>query len=488
MSEGNYGVNEVLVGDARHIPLPDESVHLVMTSPPYWSLRDYGVPPSVWGGESECEHVWAVTQRTAEATSSVHWQHAKPGGANKNRHGSRAAVGEAMEFTEVTSGFCQRCGAWLGCLGLEPTPEEYIAHLVEVFREVRRVLRPDGVCVLNLGDSYAGSWGNFGARDGQQRGKSEKQLPRKGNRDHTARPGTASVPGLKPKDKCLIPHRVAMALQADGWYLRSDCVWIKSNPMPEAVKDRPTTAHEFIFLLTKSGRYWWDADAIRQPLAEGSGERYDAGYKSKTRPHADRMAVGKSPVWDHSGINTDPAAHAARGRNFRTSDLVLDDEGVPIAYVCATRGFPGAHFASFPRELVLPFVKAACPPKACKECGAGWLRRREKIGSFQRRGRGNAEGSPYQTQGSDQNVYAVGGWAPACECEAEAAPGVVLDPFAGSGTVGVVAAHHGRQFVGVDASPEYVAMANGRIAEEGRGMPLPVEDGDGGRAVQQSLF
>ncbi len=439
----------VIVGDVRALPLEAESVHLIVTSPPYWSLRDYGIAPSVWGGDPECVHTWKPQAASRGREGKKRWNYDPAD--NASRVAATLSHGDACD-----------CGAWLGCLGLEPTPEEYIAHMIEALWECWRVLRPDGVLVLNIGDSFASGYKGTG-------GDTPKQ-----KRNAGAYSGGRVVDyGLPAKSKGMIPARVAIAAQMNGWTLRSDVVWLKHNPMPESCRDRPTTAHEYVYVLTKGPRYWWDADAIRQEPAYAIRER---------REHPGRVPRLGSP-------STLVAGNHAEGRNFRTSDLVLDDEGVPIVYVCATRGFPGAHFATFPRELVLPFVKAACPPKACTACGKGWIRDREKVGTFQRRwGKGNADGSPYGAQGSDQNVYAVGGWAPACECEAEAVPGTVLDPFAGSGTVGVVAAALGRNYVGVDVSAEYVKMANERIDREGRGTPAPTKDNAGRRATQLSLF
>jgi DNA modification methylase len=226
------------VGDVRDVlrELEPESVHCVVTSPPYWGLRDYST--GEWdGGDAECDH------RT----------HAEPiheGGRQGNAYGT--PPGAYRTHRRVSLNVCQRCGATRvdRQLGLEPTPEEYVANMVEVFREVRRVLRADGTCWVNLGDSYAGQ-----KNDHQGGGYSydKDQWKRRGERPGTdQRRGYVGGPGLKPKDLVGIPWRVAFALQADGWYLRSDIIWAKPNPMPESVTDRPTKAHEFVFLLTKA--------------------------------------------------------------------------------------------------------------------------------------------------------------------------------------------------------------------------------------------
>ena len=262
-----------------------ESVHCVVTSPPYWGLRDYGLPPMIWDVRDirkSCLHKWG-DQNTIR---------------KYGRHGDNAQCGNTknddMDAVLNQGQFCQLCGAWRGSLGLEPTPELYIKHIVEIFREVKRVLRKDGTVWLNLGDSYFG-------------GKSTGSQPKDANGVENARQtkntlkvcqycrkefigyptqrfcsdacgGVDNTPrsikfGMKPKDLCGIPWRVALALQADGWWLRQDIIWSKPNPMPESVTDRCTKSHEYMFLLTKSGKYFFDGEAIKVPAAESTHDR-----------------------------------------------------------------------------------------------------------------------------------------------------------------------------------------------------------------------
>jgi len=231
-----------------------------------------------------------------------------------------------------------------GQLGLEPTPEEYVERMVEVFREVRRVLRDDGTLWLNLGDSYG----------------PDKQLM-----------------GM--------PWRVAFALQADGWYLRSDIIWAKPNPMPESVTDRPTKSHEYLFLMSKSARYFYDAEAIRE-ISVHAGETITLGAKS--------LSKGQS-----TGANVRPSGNA-----LRDSIVVTPHRNKRTIWTVPTRPFPGAHFAVMPPDLVLPCVQA-----------------------------GSAIGD------------------------------LVLDPFSGAGTVGVVATRQKRSYVGIELNPEYAEMSRRRI-------------------------
>ena len=303
-----------LLGDLRDAlrELPDESVQCVVTSPPYWSLRDYGVPPSVWGERDDVDgcppHEW--------------------GG----------------ETHPCGTDICSRCGAWRGALGLEPTPEMYVEHMVEVFREVRRVLRRDGTLWLNLGDTYNAYNGNRGIESRYA-----------GDRRRVGEPMFPSGYGLmaqtlKPKDLIGIPWRVAFALQSDGWYLRSDIIWAKPNPMPESVTDRPTKAHEYIFLLAKSERYYYDADAIREPFAD---ERMgDPGPYRKTSAHERKANNARQ---DLGFINNGGGWTRGRelgGRNKRS------------VWTVATVPFPGAHFATFPPALVTPCILAGAPEGA----------------------------------------------------------------------------------------------------------------------------
>lgn len=220
-------------------------------------------------------------------------------------------------------------------LGLEATPEEYVAHLVEVFREVRRVLRDDGTLWLNLGDSYAAGGNNAGSRPEDL---TDKQRSNRGCRYERR----IAPSGLKPKDLVGIPWRVAFALQADGWYLRSDIIWHKPNPMPEAVTDRPTKAHEYIFLLSKSEKYYYDAEAIKEPAESRSLSKWQ-----------DRKADGEPTR------RGDPSTS---GHITRTATLASSDgRNKRSVWTVPTEPYPEAHFATFPEDLIKPCIKAGSP-------------------------------------------------------------------------------------------------------------------------------
>ena len=264
----NSEYGQIYQGNALDIlrQLPDESVHCCVTSPPYWGLRDYGNDAQIWDGEHgeyfnneswQCVHEWgeeslsSLDKRTPEEL-------AKKSKLNRHKDPNKSHVFLPNSGDISRGQFCQKCGAWRGSLGLEPTPELFIKHMVEIFAEVKRVLRNDGTLWLNMGDSYAAGGnnkahtGSYGVAGSQGECLTTRGIP----------------PGLKPKDLCGIPWMLAFALRADGWYLRSDIIWHKPNPMPESVTDRPTKAHEYMFLLTKSAKYYYDADAIRENFAD----------------------------------------------------------------------------------------------------------------------------------------------------------------------------------------------------------------------------
>lgn len=285
------------------------SVQTCITSPPYYGLRDYGT--ASWeGGDSECDH--------------------KP---RAQPRGERAANGLTGGKATIDAGTVQRdchCGARRidSQIGLEETPEQYVEKMVAVFREVRRLLRDDGTLWLNLGDSYAS--GEIGRHDGRVEGSgfgARHPGPRQQRRLNT---------GTKPKDLLGIPWMVAFALRADGWYLRSDVIWAKPNPMPESVTDRPTKAHEYLFLLSKSARYYYDQDAIREPHSrDWHNESVGPAYMTAQDGRLDggkRQGTGNP-----------------EGRNKRT------------VWTVASQPFPGAHFATFPPKLIEPCVLAGSP-------------------------------------------------------------------------------------------------------------------------------
>ncbi|MBP2232515.1 DNA modification methylase [Azospirillum agricola] len=343
-----------------------------------------------------------------------------------------------------------------GQIGLEPTPEEFVDAMVAVFREVRRVLRDDGTLWLNLGDSYAND-GKFGGATG---GKHSKWLH--GGETRIGREKRRT--GLKPKDLIGVPWRVAFALQSDGWYLRSDIIWHKPNPMPESINDRPTSAHEHVFLLTKSDRYFYDADAIREN-AEGAE---DAG-KGKSRYNFKRSGSKR-------GVPLTPDANCGTHRSDRMATDVAPTRNARNVWTIATRPFAEAHFATFPPDLAEICIKAGSSARGCcASCGSPWGRVRGEPVPVEGRGAGNGFVRPERLTMGGRGVEEAWtptdrptvGWRPSCSCaEAEPMPCAVLDPFGGAGTTGLVADRLGRNAMLIELNPEYAAMAERRIRRD----------------------
>jgi DNA modification methylase len=396
----------IVLGDVLQVlrSWPSEFVQCVVTSPPYWGLRDYGIPPSVWGGDPGHEHAWAALRRIHKGGKRYDPQPA-PAMAGRDQS-ARNAV------RDVLPGSSCACGAWLGNLGLEPTPEDFVAHLVEVFREVRRVLKKDGTLWLNLGDCYASKAaephadkGTFENGTGSGQGCTSWTHRGQGTMNTVA-------DGLKAKDLVGAPWMAAFALRADGWYLRSDVVWSKRNPMPESVTDRPTKAHEYLFLMAKSQRYFYDADAIKEKSVTGDPRRPYGSEGSWIMDGRAPEKRGGGKVRSPAGWKTGPGSHGSihedgREKAVTYSDQVFATRNVRSVWEMSTEPFPEAHFATFPEAI----------PTRCLLAGSK---------------RGD----------------------------------VVLDPFSGSGTVAAVAKRLGRRCLGIELNPEYLAMAERRVAAE----------------------
>jgi len=328
-------VIQFIKGDARKIPLADESVQCVVTSPPYWGLRKYaGEQNLIWGGAVNCEHDFSLTILDKS----------KSGTKRSGLTNAGASQCASNRFT-ATHGTCLKCGAWHGAYGLEPTVEMYVEHSVLILREIRRVLRKDGVCFWNIGDCYAAARGYSGSLDTRV-GDMQKYV--RGSLRGPGQPYPHREPqnGLKSKDLVLMPARIALAAQADGWWVRSDIIWAKSNPMPESVKDRPTDSYEHILMLTKSQRYFWDIDAVRE-----SFNYPERRYRKFTENHkTGKLALqgNRSTAGLHDGRSQygDPE----KGRNLRN------------LWTFATTSYSGTHFATFPEELPRRCIKAASRP------------------------------------------------------------------------------------------------------------------------------
>jgi len=377
-----------------------------------------------------------------------------------------------------------------GQLGLEPTLQEYIDNTVLWAREVRRVLRDDGTLWLNLGDSYnSGSGGYNDKYKGGFVGREDiKGKVLKSNKTEKS---------LKPKDLMMVPHRVAIALQNDGWWVRSDICWAKPNPMPESVTDRPTKSHEYIFLLTKSKKYYYDTDAIRESHTESTIKRIEHGLKHR---HPDNVGVGIPPV-DTERMGERFANPA--GRNKRSVWEYYEDEFLqflewkrnqksekPDVWRITTKPYPGAHFATFPPEIPEICIKAGTSEKGvCPVCGNPWVRETDVSyventrtgGSSNSWKIGNSDGmSDIKIKKMDKVVETIG-WKATCTHSEQPIPAVVLDPFAGSGTTVAVANALGRKGIGVDLSWDYLQLARERTGAKA------LDEWIGGRKVESNM-
>jgi DNA modification methylase len=354
---------QILIGDVRDQlrTLPDAHFDCVVTSPPYWGLRDYGVE---------------------------------------------------------------------GQIGLEPTLGEHLAVMVDVFREVWRVLKPHGTLWLNYGDCFATSPNGRAAADvvGDNRTFRDKPFSTVGpiqyrnnggeGQHHDRRGGV-----LKPKDLCMIPNRLAIALQEDRWYVRSEIIWHKPNPMPESVYDRPTNAHEKIWLLTKGEEYYYNHEAIREPVTGGAHARKPG---PNSRQNVDRVPRSRKPaVTPKSAADSNRFVKAKESFHASTGDLV-ETRNARNVWSIAPRGFREAHFATFPPALAERCIKAGVPQTTCAACGS------------------------IEDCGGLCSVFGR-------------TPGRVLDPFGGAGTVGLVAQELGLDCILIELNPEYAAIAERRI-------------------------
>lgn len=408
----------ILQGDVRETlrQIPDDSVHCVVTSPPYWALRSY-LPKD-----------------------------------------------HPLKSLEI---------------GSEPTPEAYVQTMVEVFREVRRALHPSGTCWVNIGDSYAANRGGTGmpaetlAGGISGHGESDTLRGRAERGEYNPKRDCEKL-GLKHKDLCLIPERLALALQADGWWVRSRICWAKKSPMPESVTDRPTSAWEHIWLLAKSARYFYDAEAVKQPVE----------YGRRTWSSVDGVTASKRCERTKASVTGSNAHFGASLRNF---------------WLLGPEPYSGAHFASFPSEIPKRAILAGTSARGCcPKCLAPYERVVEKKASNSHQNKGYLVGSGRNDGGGTRHGSFIDGetrtlgWRPTCDCQCETPQGMdehpvncdchgtgimtpipctVFDPFAGTGTVAAVALELGRHAITCELNPEYVKLIENRTRVT-HGLPL----------------
>ena len=329
---------KILLGTALDLigDLPDESVHCVVTSPPYFGLRNYGIPPSVWKPVR-----YSPMAGLPEMPVPVH--------ADPESFPSCSHEFYGNPHKPVDGNFCRKCGSWSGCLGNEPTPELFVGHIVQVFREVRRVLRSDGTLWLNMGDSYVTSGG-----------------PNKKYPFMSVNPKSVSVVRLPEKNLLMIPSRVAMALQSDGWILRSDIIWHKPNPMPGSYKDRCTSAHEYVYMFAKRERYFFNSEAIAEPASFSTEERKSRSSENTKRfaeNRVNRIHRRRGHERLHNGFN-------GKWDRMTKAEQCSGTRNKRDVWTIATRPFHEAHYATFPEELPRQAILAGTAANVCSECGA----------------------------------------------------------------------------------------------------------------------
>lgn len=377
-------LNHIYCGDSLGVlkDFTDKSIDCCVTSPPYYGLRDYGTGKWI-GGDPDCKHEGNPI-RTREHI-------------NENYGEGWKDIRNKLVLQPFKT-VCPLCGAVREDkqIGLEETPEEYIQRLVSVFHEVKRVLKDDGTLWLNIGDSYAGSGkGAWDKKDIQK----EVYVP---DSDSPQSKMRKTWDGIKPKDMIGIPWMLAFALRADGWYLRQDIIWHKTNPMPESVKDRCVKSHEYIFLLSKSKKYYFDYEAIQEQSTSFNPNRTDGHRIGGNKYHQGLYKKEYKNLQYKRQPNHTMHERRAEGK----SDAETPMRNKRDVWTVSTKPFKGAHFAVFPEALIEPCVLAGCPDG-----------------------------------------------------------GVVLDPFFGSGTTGYVATKYNRKYVGIELNPKYIDIAKKRLGD-----------------------
>jgi len=421
--------NIIIQGNALDVlkTLPEKSIDMSMSSPPYWALRDYGTETETIWDDENCEHEFEIEEKKNPMDRG-----------GKGQHDSSGIVGKMGDKTQtiVKSGFCKKCGAWKGQLGLEPTTFDlYIKHLCDIYDEVKRVLKDEGTCWVNLGDTYYGGGGSAGhTEETKNLGYKTKSM---GAVAHNWK--SQFLP-----NKCLtlIPMRFAIEMINRGWILRNVIIWHKPNCMPSSVKDRFTVDFEYIFFFSKKKKYYFETQYERLAPTSEKDRRKDKGrfeYKGK-RKDAVQNAM--------CGINS-------KGRNKRC-----------VWKICP-KPFKEAHFAVYPEELCETPIKAGCPEFVCVKCGKPKIKVYKKIGEKKVPPIGGIKQvkniNPVYSGKEKQNVYDVGEYKPTCNCNAGFEGGIVLDHFFGAGTTGLVALKLNRKFIGIELNQEYIKIAKERL-------------------------
>jgi len=510
-------INTIILGHALNIlpQLPAESVNCVVTSPPYWSLREYGVNPVIWDGDKNCKHEWGNKTITLKHKSG------------ETNPGKESWFKDKGASDDKGNCFCIKCGAWKGSLGLEPTFELYIKHLCDIFDEVKRVLRKDGTCFVNIGDSYGGFQGkNAGWPDSKTRAKVPQQLK----------------PKQYAKSLLDIPYRFSIEMTNRGWIKRNTIIWYKPNCMPASADDRFTVDFEYLFFFTKNNKaiFWTNEKTLeciskKPPGIKGiEGKDWEwrpcprcQGTGGKTKINEEDAENMGSPRARYHRITKQEKCKRCKGlgkikvsfwtghdywfeqqfENFLSNDYDLNrmakarteyggkwaqNSGGAIktqrafvdgyaqgrnkrcVWTIPTQPFPEAHFAVYPEKLIEIPIKAGCPEFVCKKCGKARVKILEPaeeykklLGKSWHPHKHDAERGMNETpdkKASCTAEYKFKGYSD-CGCNAGWESGIVLDPFMGAGTTALVALKQRKRFIGIEIKQEYIDMAKRRIAK-----------------------
>ena len=431
---------------------PDGCVDTIITSPPYWGLRDYGDDTRViWDGQKNCEHIFGE-KITKHDNLRFRGKNAVVGN-NKNQ--------DICSNNKVKTGFCYKCGAWYGQLGLEPTLLRYLRHLLQITAELKRVLKPTGVLFWNHGDSYGGS----GCGTNDYKTEASRSIQGIGKNTNLSKTGGITQGFMS---KCMVMQNYRLILKMideQGWILRNDIKWVKPNHMPSSVKDRFANGYEPVFMLVKNKKYWFDLDAVREPHKDVSIARATRGVSD-----THKYSSGAPGQQLHSGINK-PRTNWKHQSTEEHEKSLLHPAGKNPGdiWIIPTQPFSEAHFATFPEKLIAPMIKCACPEWICKKCGKARVRitkksKRDELYTYQKVGIPGESNQRGKRERCGQYQAETIGWTD-CGCNAGWRQGIALDPLMGSGTVPKMTRLLHRRYVGIEISKKYIKIENRRLAQ-----------------------
>lgn len=436
--------------------MKSESVSCVMTSPPYWALRDYGKEvETIWDEKERCEHNFIIETKKNPMDRG-----------GKGQHDSSGIVGKMGDKSQtiVQNGFCTKCNAWKGQLGLEPTFDLYIKHLCDIFDEIKRVLRKDGTCWVNLGDTYYTKSGSSFENDNLNPKSKEEVSNSTGINKANELRGKGR---LQDKNLCNIPARFSIEMQNRGWILRNEIIWYKRNCMPSSVRDRFTVDFEKIFFFVKSKKYWFEKQYDNIVESSKKDKRLDKGLVAHKKGKSSQYSMQYKGGELHNRVSKIPYlkqdcvpsknSNMYKGFNERYAIMGTSISSFGKNKRCVwditTQPYREAHFATFPEELCRTPILSGCPEFICSKCGKA----REPI--FERLPRPFVHRNKTDVSSIERYKLKYS----SCSCSAPFIPGIVLDPFAGSGTTLKVARDLKRDSIGIEISKKYCDLIFKRL-------------------------